>query len=388
MVSPSPLTLSDDAIGAVAADPAVARRHLTLIAEATDRLMAADDPRAMIDSLFTLIRDELRLDFYFNYRRDDATTRLEASGGLSRDAWQAAARLDIEETACGLAMRERRSLHLTDIQASRDPRTAFVRSLGIQVYLCIPLFHGSQVLGTLGFGRTAPLPFDEDERRLLALLCHYVSLAKHRLRIEEALREGLETQSRLLAELNHRVRNALQVAIGLVTHQIGTAVDASARAALSRAVERLQVLASAHRPLYATAAPGLVDLPALFREVIAQVRGEAAERAVDAVDRIAVSIERAVGAALLLDALLAHDDDGGAPQIGMRLDRRDGNEMLELSFQGSGWGGRKALIDHDRLVARLCHQLRATPTSEDDGCLILVMPYDGSEYGHRNAADG
>jgi hypothetical protein len=28
-----------------------------------------------------------------------------------------------------------------------------VRTLGVQVYLCMPLMHGEELLGTLGFGR-------------------------------------------------------------------------------------------------------------------------------------------------------------------------------------------------------------------------------------------
>ncbi|GAA3247784.1 hypothetical protein GCM10020258_00630 [Sphingomonas yabuuchiae] len=72
-----------------------------------------------------------------------------------------------------------------------------------------------------------------------------------------------------------------------------------------RAAERLQVLASAHRPLYATADTGLVDLPALFGDVIAQLRGETGNVPITVDSPVSVPIERAVAAALLLDALMA-----------------------------------------------------------------------------------
>lgn len=374
-----PLPLPGEAIGPAAPSPADAQRYLSLVAAATDRLMAADDPGAMIDSLFALIRDELRLDVFFHFRRDGDAVRLETSGGLTRAERQAAADLDIGPSACGQAMRERRTLHLTDIQTSVEARTAFVRSLGVDVYLCMPLVHGDELLGTLGFGRRSARPFDEEERRLLLLLCHYAALAQHRLRIEEALRRGLDTQAQLLAELNHRVRNALQVAIGLVSHEGREAPDTGTRRALMRAAERLQVLASAHRPLYATADPGLVDLPALFGDVIAQLRGETGESPITVGSPVAVPIERAVAAALLLDALMAQG--AGVPRIVFTVNGVPGNEMLRISFEAIGWGRIADVIDRDRLVARLCHQLRATLTNEDDGCLILVMPHDGGAYG-------
>ncbi|KTT69515.1 hypothetical protein NS319_10225 [Sphingomonas sanguinis] len=371
---------ADDAVAAI--DPADARRYLSLVTAATERLMAADDPAAMIDSLFALIRDELRLDVFFHFRRDGDVVRLDTSGGLTRAQRQAMAMLDIDMSISGLVMRDRRPLHLTDIQQVDESLTDFVRTLGIQVYLCMPLLHGDEMLGTLGFGRRTARPFDEEEQRLLSLLCHYAALAQHRLRIEEALRHGLDTQARLLAELNHRVRNALQIAIGLVSHEGRQAADPDTRLALRRAAERLQVLASAHRPLYATADPGLVDLPALFGDVIAQVRNEGPDAPIAADGPVAVPVERAVAAALLLDAMMVQPVE--TPVINFAAVMRGGNEMLRITFQGVGWGRIADLVEQDRLVARLCHQMRATVTSEDDGCLILVMPHDGGEHGHRH----
>ncbi|WP_322963384.1 GAF domain-containing protein [Sphingomonas fuzhouensis] len=376
------MPLPGEATGTVATGSADARRYLSLVAAATDRLMAADDPGAMIDSLFALIRDELQLDVFFHFRRDGDAVRLETSGGLTRAERLAAVDLDVGSSACGQVMRERRTLHLTDIQTSGAADTAFMRTLGVEVYLCMPLLHGADLLGTLGFGRRAPLPFDEEERRLLLLLCHYAALAQHRLRIEEALRHGIDTQARLLAELNHRVRNALQVAIGLVSHEGREAAEPATRAALMRAAERLQVLASAHRPLYATADPGLVDLPALFGDVIAQLRGDAPIVPIIGEEPVAVPIERAVAAALLLDALMA--EGLAVPRIGFAVTGQAGNEMLRISFHAGGWGRIADLADRNRLVARLCHQLRATLTNEDDGCLILVMPHDGGAHGVRH----
>ncbi|WP_320452097.1 GAF domain-containing protein [Sphingomonas sp. CFBP8993] len=380
-MSPS-LPLTGDAMAEVGVDPADARRYLALVTAATERLMAADDPGAMIDSLFALIRDELRLDVFFHFRRDGEVARLETSGGLTRAERQAAAALDVEGSVSGQVMRDRRPLHFSQIQQGDDAQTAFVRMLGVDVYLCMPLLHGEELLGTLGFGRRSAGPFAEDERRLLSLLCHYTALAQHRLRIEEALRRGIDTQARLLAELNHRVRNALQIAIGLVSHEGRQADIPETRFALFRAAERLQVLASAHRPLYATADPGLVDLTALFGDVIGQAQGDGPDATVVADGPVAVPIERAVAAALLLDTLMTKADT--IPAIVFTTDQQDGNEMLRISFVATGWGRIADLVGHDRLLARLCHQLRATVTSEDDGCLNLVMPHDGREYGHRH----
>ncbi|MEJ8629164.1 hypothetical protein P0F65_03560 [Sphingomonas sp. I4] len=114
----------------VGVDPADARRYLALVTAATERLMAADDPGAMIDSLFALIRDELRLDVFFHFRRDGEVARLETSGGLTRAERQAAAALDVEGSVSGQVMRDRQPLHFSQIQQGDDAQTAFVRMLG------------------------------------------------------------------------------------------------------------------------------------------------------------------------------------------------------------------------------------------------------------------
>ena len=94
-----PLPLPGEATGTAVADPADAQRYLSLVAAATDRLMAADDPAAMIDSLFALIRDELQLDVFFHFRRDGEAVRLETAGGLARASRQAAAGLGMGAAA-------------------------------------------------------------------------------------------------------------------------------------------------------------------------------------------------------------------------------------------------------------------------------------------------
>ena len=161
----APLPFVDDVIAPVVGDPDATRRYLALIAAATDRLMGADDPALMIEALFELIRDELRLDLFFNFRSDGDAVQLEACGGLTPAEQRAAMRIDVAGSVCGQVMRERRVLHLAGIQRSDDPAAAFVRSVGIDVYLCMPLFYGEQLLGTLSFGRRAAVPFTDEEQR-------------------------------------------------------------------------------------------------------------------------------------------------------------------------------------------------------------------------------
>ncbi len=279
----------------------VPQRYLSLLADVAERLLSAGSPAAMVDELFALIRRELRLDIFFNYRLENDRLVLEAHGGMTAAEARDGAELRLGQAVCGCVARDRRPIHATDVQSSDDPLHAFVKNLGLDAYVCTPLLHGDRLLGTLGFGRRWANCFTADEISFLHTVCHYVALAKYRLQTEAELRDGVEARERLLAELNHRVRNALQVAVGLVAVELADA-DEDARAPLARAVDRLQVLALAHRPLYAGETPDAIDLGKLLTGVV-EGRGDGV-----ALGRIhaapPVPVEMATALALLIHTLL------------------------------------------------------------------------------------
>jgi two-component sensor histidine kinase len=351
-------------------DPAVdglPRRHLRLLGEAADRLLAADDPAAMVDDLFALIADELRLDAFFNYALEGDTLRLVAYGGLTEEQAAAGACLVAGQTICGIAIGQRRPVQAFGVQASTDPLSAFVRTLGIDAYACTPLVHGSELLGTLGFGRRWTDRYDPDELAFLHTVCHYVALAKYRLKIEAELREGIAARERLLAELNHRVRNALQTAVAVVRLGAADTTDTTARGALAEAATRLEVLAAAHRPLYATDSPSQVDIVALI--------GSIAERSDDepvvvlGTGAPSLPVEQAVAVALLTHAFIAPDPDA---LTHIAIDAT--GDALHLTLSGPTMGQPRPALDDGRLVRGLARQLRAEVARDGAERLTITVP--------------
>lgn len=354
---------------APSADPAVdglPRRHLRLLGEAADRLLGAEDPAVMVDELFALIADELRLDAFFNYRLDGDVLTLVAYGGLSAAQAEAGAQLAVGQAVCGFAACERRPIQAFGVQASDDPLTRFVRDLGIDAYACTPLIHGSELLGTLGFGRRWTDRFDPDELTFLHTICHYVALAKYRLKIEAELRAGIASRERLLAELNHRVRNALQTAIAVVRLGAADTVDGAARDALGGAAARLEVLAAAHRPLYATDSPSRIDIAALIESLAERSDDEPVEVAVTG--EPSLPIEQAAAVALLIHAFLSPEPDA---VTAIAVERAD--NVLRIALTGPAMGMPDPTLDDSRLVRGLARQLRATTTRADDR-LTLIVP--------------
>jgi hypothetical protein len=288
---------------------------------------------------------------------------LEAHGGLTPAEAAAGAVLELGQAVCGCVARDRSRVHATAVQTSDDPLVAFVKDVGLDAYACTPLIHGSDLLGTLGFGRRWADRFSDDELSFLHTICHYVALAKFRLRIEEELRRGVAERERLLAELNHRVRNSLQMAVGLVAVEVRSAEGPAIREALQRAVARLEVLAVAHRPLYDGS--NIDGIDAL------EVLGGATEGEAEIVGASGwlLPVERAVALALLVRALLTQP---GKSLPVLRVAR--GNEGHDLTLEGPHWG-RNDMVEADRrMVTMLSRQLRAEVASVSDAMLRISIP--------------
>jgi two-component sensor histidine kinase len=71
-----------------------------------------------------------------------------------------------------------------------------------------------------------------------------------RRRAQDALQQMLDERTALLHELDHRVKNNLQLLLSLIGIEVRQAEDEHVRQVLGRMKERMQALAAAHRDLY------------------------------------------------------------------------------------------------------------------------------------------
>lgn len=319
----------------------------------------------MVDELFDMIQSELRLDVFFNYRFADGQLRLEAHGGLSPQEAAAGATLELGQAVCGCVARDRRPVHATAVQSSDDPLVAFVKDVGLDAYACTPLIQGRELIGTLGFGRRWAERFDEDELHFLHTICSYVALAKHRLNSERQLRDALDRTRRLLAELNHRVRNSLQLITSIVALE-ASGQSEEARHALAHVGDRISVVAAAHQRLYAGGEPDRIEMGALLTAMIR-----------DLVDPPASSIDlqwspdddhwlptdQAIAFALAFDELLRSVPAGSATSVrAIRLAFGEGDGAFQLRVLGAAPPPAPG-----RILALLLRQLRAALVADADG---------------------
>ena len=207
-------------------------------------------------------------------------------------------------------------------------------------------------------------------------------------RIEAELAEALAIKDVLLHEVNHRVKNSLQLVTSLLMLQAGQAKDATLRQALMEARGRLSVVASMHQRLYSTSQHDRVDFGEYLREMATETL-----RALDAEGRITLQAElapdlvlaltQAVPLALAISELVTNavkyafiGRDRGCLKVA--LHRIPGGARIEVADDGvglpEGFDPMKSGSLGMKIVTSLVRQVRARLTIERSypGCRFVV----------------
>ena len=200
-----------------------------------------------------------------------------------------------------------------------------------------------------------------------------------RKRAEAALAQAVETKDMLLHEVNHRVKNSLQLVTALLSLQAAQSADAQLRASLLEARGRVSVVASMHQRLYSTSAHDRVDLVAYLRQLAAEnVAAHDAQGSValdfDADDELVLELTRAVPLALIVGELLTNVfkyafPEGSSGVVRFSLRRRDGAVHLKVEDNGVGLPEGFSMLGAPslgmKIVRSLSRQIGATVTFED-----------------------
>lgn len=177
--------------------------------------------------------------------------------------------------------------------------------------------------------------------RLPATILRALAEARERLerqRAEETLHDLLEERTTLLNELDHRVKNNLQLLLSLVNMEIRQAAHPDARQALGRVKERLQALAAAHRELYDGRGADRFDAAAFARSLCEELASDLSNVKVRTqfnIERVEVEAGKAAPMALLLNEIVvnalthAYEDRHGKLILTMRVE--DGQIFFELA---------------------------------------------------------
>ena len=214
---------------------------------------------------------------------DERVDRLRALAFWFGKDWIDGFEYPIAGTACEIAIRERRLVHIRDWgeMAPLAPPESF-RSAGVVSYLGVPLLEGDRVMGHVAVVDVRPLAAEPRIVTLFELFANRARAEMRRLRLEAELRESREELARLIDSamdaivvLDGDLRIArMNPAVGKVLGCPGTfrgshveaLLGASATANLRAVAEELERRTGADRhqwiPAFVAEPPGCAPVPA------------------------------------------------------------------------------------------------------------------------------
>lgn len=205
-----------------------------------------------------------------------------------------------------------------------------------------------------------------------------------------ALTEALEQKTALLHEVDHRVKNNLQLISSLLLLQNRRVTDPALKASLRGMLGRVNAIATVHRRLFQSEDVERFDVSAFIRDMVADLMGSAGRDDIRIeldLERVEIPAAKAAPFALVVNELLTNalrhgfpEGRGGRIFVGVR--RQEGEFRIEIADDGVG-------LDKDTtpsgfgltIVQLLCQQLKAkseTTDAEPGARIIVSLPVNGA----------
>jgi two-component sensor histidine kinase len=159
-----------------------------------------------------------------------------------------------------------------------------------------------------------------------------------KLQAQNALQTLLDQRTALLHELDHRVKNNLQLLLSLIGIEIRQADDGQVRQVLGRMRERLQALAAAHRDLYDSGGSARFDVSSFAKGLCQELSASIPEVGIHSefeVENVEVTAAKAAPIALLFNEIVvnalthAYRERHGKLKLTLRV--RNGVLLFQLS---------------------------------------------------------
>jgi PAS domain S-box-containing protein len=165
---------------------------LTLLSEVAGELLRGADPPSLLDGIHARLASQFGVEIYIYHQFIEETNRLELSSstGLQHEVGEKLGEMGFCQAMCGDDAHTCQGLVLEEAQGYASPKTAYIRSLGINAYACFPLYVQGRLVGVLSFGSRQLPRFDKTLMQLIRIICDLVADAIDRKRAERTLAES------------------------------------------------------------------------------------------------------------------------------------------------------------------------------------------------------
>lgn len=191
----------------------------------------------------------------------------------------------------------------------------------------------------------------------------------------KALEEALAAKTMLVHEVDHRVKNNLQMISSLLAMQTRTVTDPSARAALEGMLQRVESIGTVHRRLYQSHDVRAFDLADFIRDISHELLVSTGRTDVDLKLELAptrVPSSQASPIALLLNELMTNAlkhafPDGRGGTLTLSMEKADERLIVKLTDNGVGMatGAGAGSGFGSRLIRTVVRQLQGSVSWAD-----------------------
>lgn len=264
--------------------------------------------------------------------------------------------------------------------------------LPIHDALLIPLGEkGSRLEATIWIVAHDPArKFDGEDARVMQRIAIFTATALQMAQVVEEARAEVSEQKVLFQELDHRVKNTLQMTSSLLRLQLGSVADPAARAAIETASQRVLALGQVHQ---IGAGAATAELGEVIEGVCAELLGSADTpyRFDLDVEKVSVPAHKAAVLALIVNELLTNalkhgfrERASGSVTVGLRRTTAD-TVALSIADDGVPLPGGVESEQLDgiglnlvrRLVDQLAGELRVTAEPK---CFTVVFPAEDAPH--------
>jgi two-component sensor histidine kinase len=284
------------------------------------------------------------------------------------------------------------SNHLKNEERFRTPELLIEH--GIHRAMNVILQGDGSPFGVLEVDSRSEGEFSEYDIAFLQGAANIIGMALEQQQYRRKLQAALERHQILLKEVNHRVKNSLQVVSGMLQLQANSVGEPSLSQRLKEASARISTVGRAYERLAYDADYEKIDLVSYVREVINDLESAVAPYRVEleAPEEIQFAADRAILVALVINELVLNAGKYAYPQsqsgsIWVRLVRTRSNLVLiSVRDEGAGLPAGFDPMMSKRLGLRLSNALAkqlgaelTRPTSPVGTNFTLLVPLNPSE---------
>ena len=274
------------------------------------------------------------------------------------------------------------SNHLEHEDRFRTPE--LLRVHGVRRAINVILEGEGAPYGVLEVDSRSAGEFSSHDIAFLQGAANILGMAIERQRYERKLQSALDYQKVLVDEINHRVKNSLQLVASMFGLQASSTSDTALSQSLQEAMLRVTAVARVHERLYRTATIGTVDLTGYLADVCADLREvtPGCDLQFACEGAIPIATDRAVRIALLATELITNAAKHAYPNISggiivLKLQRTGDTITLSVRDHGIGFAEAPSVNSvSSGLGMRIIRALAA----QTGGTMTVVASDPGTEF--------